>query len=478
MANTNIEVFEIKSASQITQDYRNAIISQNSSIDPNNPYTDYYFKSIAIGGICNGIMCDMYPSFINIFPQYRTGTFVDISLASYSSPVRFPATNATYTLSTLTEPINGQTFTLQVGSKLSSSISSDTYIISKTQFVSNTNSSWQNIEAINSVTGTGHILPLNTILTLQTAVVDSLNQPVTQLMVTACKDGTDQETENSASNRLLSITQIPKSGGRATDYYEYVLVDANALLSSETITDCVVLNNNQFNLSLPTPTAYPFAIFAVGGSAINDLILNGGLASFPAGGAFTPFDRGFTNSAEVITAMQNGNYPNKSLGINTPYFNVVSTQTLPLPIDVRISLREGYDQNSIIPVLTVDSQNKPIIANFSVADLVRREVRRVICSASLPLAINSIAIVNKSTASAILSIGIPISAITQRITEALGTASYAGEYATICKDAEVTYNGSISPIPLILGIPDTSSTQTLQWIYDITNYNAINVTTI
>lgn len=475
--NTNIvTIFQLPAQSDVAQDYRNYITAQNTAINPNIASSDFYLKSVALAGIATGAVADTASYFIQMFPQYLTGTFTNIGLSQRSLPPMQAATYAQAVLGTVNAP--AATFTVQVGMQLNSSVGA-IYEILTTSIIDITNSaSYNNIGAICTQIGAGNQIPVDSVLTFANPPIDSNNNPVATLTVQSSVDGSNAEANNGAVSRILAGTQIPKSGSRTTDYYYYIL-GGNNYVAGNLITDAITIPNNQFQSA-----NYNFGLFGVGGSQITDYILNQGLL---ANTTYLPFSRTLTNAA--ITAIGQSVATQQLINTN-PYINTVSTQNLPTEqssvvtpfFQIGVVLATGYNLTTLIQLNSTDQNNNPIVISLTVEQLIQREVRRAICQQGYG------ATQTLSAQGVILASTILVSTIEQQLDYALGTTQYNGIYATILIDRQVlTYNSTshayeYQNIAMNIGIPNPplnpSQNYNLDWIYDIADNSTIGYANI
>lgn len=454
MATSNI--FNLPTADDLTQLYKDTIQAEsNGTINPN--IGDYNYKAIAIGGFSAGIYADFSSGYKNYFPQYTQGQALTDWLEASSLPPLQPTTYATLTLQTNPPIAVGVTLTLTSGMELTDSTTGSKYLILENIIVDDTN--YNTIKGISNVAGVGFNLNVNAQLNFEDIPLNSLGNPVPSLYVVSSTDGTEAETENEAQQRLLNAWQIPQSGSRITDYQLYTL-DANQYLPNKIIVDSIVLNNNQFNNN----PDFNFAIFAVGGSPINDSVLNKGL--LPAT-TFEQFSRTIQDLTNTIAKIKQSIYVQQIIN-NKMWIDTVSTQIINFNIKIEVTLYNGFALSSNVPladgtILTVEQ-------------LIKRETRRAICGQ--PYGANQEISINSN----ILSSNIPLSTIEQRLDYTLGTYEYNGIYTTILKDRRITVDiGSgfmYQNIPLQVGIPAPTTSTTnapLEWIYDVNSYNNIIV---
>lgn len=476
--NENIAtIFALPTLEDVAQNYRNYITSQNSLINPNVPNTDFYLKSFGIAGISTGIVGDMSSYFINMFPQYKTGIFLDIGLQAAGLPPRFPATYASAILGTVSPP--SSPFTVQAGMQLNEPITNTIFQILTTQLILTTDAiSYNNIASVCTIIGSGNQLAPGTVLFFATPPIDDDTNPVLSLTVKSSVSGTDVESDDQANLRLLEASQIPRSGSRITDYFYYGL-DANVYPVPETINWVLTLPNNQF-----LSANYNFGVFGLSGTGITDAILDKGIIN----NNYVLFDRSI--SAGTISAIETSIRIQQLINAN-PYVDSIGTQFLPtylLPyIQVKVILQVGFDLSSVIKINTTDPHNAVI--SITVEQLIKREVRRAICQQ--PYGANQ----TYSASGAITSSTIFTSSIEDQLGYALGTAQYQGIYATVLLDRIIEINdgtGTYLPTNIILspggfqtnnGIPNPPPATTgggypLLWIYDITDNTTVGYNNI
>lgn len=462
-------IFDLPSIDTLAQSYRNYITATNADVNPNIVNSDFWLKSIALAGITGGALSDAAVEFINIFPQYLTGSYINVGLSQRGLPAQYAATYATAILGTVTVPISP--FTVQSGMQLTNSYNNAIYEILTTATINISDpASYNNIGAICTVVGTGNQLPVSTVLTFTNPPLDNNGNPVTTLTVQSSTDGANQESDTDADTRVVKAAQIPKSGSRVTDYY-YFALDGNQYLGSQIITDCQTLPNNQFQ-----SLNYNFGVFGIGGTAITDYILNQGILYGVSPGTYTPFTRTLPNSA--ITAISQSISVQQQIEAE-PYVNTVSTQNLPTEqmsvvtpyIQISVTLYPGLTLSSVLQINSTNQYGEPIIISITASNLIKREARRAICQQNFG------ATQTFDGNGAIVSSKILLSSIEQQLDYSLGTIQYQGAYATILADRQIfIYDPAISNynyinIPLDIGIPAPPSNPVinypLEWIYDI-----------
>lgn len=465
-------IFNLPSVETYSQNYRNYVIAENPEINPNIKNTDFWYKSIGIGGIGAGIIGDAAINFINIFPQYLSGAYINLGLSARGLPAQFAATYATATLGTGSAP--SATFTVLAGMQLTNTYNNAIYEILTTTTINISDSaSYNNIPAICTVLGLGNQLPNGTVLTFSNPPLDVDNNPVDTLIVQSSADGSNAETSNAAVQRVLGATQIPQAGSRITDYYNFAIVGGNQYLGGTTpvITDCVTLPNNQFQ-----NVNFNFGVFGIGGTPITDYILNQSILYGSTPGTYTPFTR--TLPSNAITAISNSIQAQQQIDAK-PYVNSVITQNLPTVqsfvvtpyFQVSVTLYPGLTLSSVLQINSFDQYGDPIVISITVSNLIKREIRRAVCQQDYgaTLSLNSNGGIIGST--------ILLSSIEQQLDYALGTANFQGAYATVLVDRQVfVYNPSVpgyayGNIPLSIGVPNPPSSPItdypLAWIYDI-----------
>ena len=473
-------IFNLPSLDILSQKYRNYITATNADVNPNITKSDFWLKSIALAGITGGALADAAVEFINIFPQYLSGAYINIGLAQRKLPAQYAATYATAILGTVTAPT--ATFTVQSGMQLTNTVNNAIYEILNTATINISDpASYNNIDSICTVFGLGNQLPPSTVLTFTNPPLDSNNNPVNTLTVQSSTDGSNQESDTQAVQRVVDGTQIPKSGSRVTDYYYYAL-DGNQYLANNIITDCITLPNNQFQSS-----NYNFGVFGVGGTSITDYILNQGILYGASPGTYTPFTRTLPDSA--ITAIAQSISVQEQIQAN-PYINSVITQNLPTRqmsivtpyFQISVTLYPGLTLSSILQINSTDQYGAPIVISMTVSNLIAREVRRAVCQQNFG------ATQSFNASGGIVSSQILLSSIEQQLDYSLGTAQYQGAYATVLVDRQVfVYDPAITGydytnIPLSIGIPNPPTNPVidypLAWIYDIADDSTIGYANI
>lgn len=467
-------IFDLPSIDVLAQAYRDYVTSQNTAVNPNIEDSDFYLKSIGLAGLISGAIGDAAINFINIFPQYLNGSYINLGLAARDLPMQQAATYAQANLGTVTAP--AATFTVQAGMQLTNSVTNVVYEILNTMTINISDpASYNNIPAICTVAGAGNQLAPSTVLTFSNPPLDVDSNPVETLTVQNSTDGVNAETDNEAVTRIVNGTQIPKSGSRITDYYYYIL-DGNLYLPDNAIviTNAITIPNNQFNSA-----NFDFGLFGVGGSAITDYTLNQGILYGISPGTYTPFDRSISDDA--ITAIQQSVTAQQLININ-PYINSITTQNLPTTesmvvtpyFQITVTLYPGLTLGTVLQINSSDQNGNPIVISMTVENLIKREVRRAICQQPFG------ATQTLDESGAIVTSQILLSSIEQQLDSALGTGQYQGTYATILIDRQVfiwqsgTGGGAVygyTNIPVDIGIPNPPPSPMidypLAWIYDI-----------
>lgn len=257
------------------------------------------------------------------------------------------------------------------------------------------------------------------------------------LTVTKCILGSNSESDQNAINRILLNQRSPSAGARESDYYNYCL-EANAQ-----VTDVIIVPN-WFKIN----SVGILGVVPLVGNTITDYQLDLGLLS----GDYQMYSR--EASTGILTQITNYIDSVRLIGANP---DVVPNKTFLITnytINIQVALDTGYNLNSIINVNTTDINNNIITANYTITQLIQKEVRRIICNQ--PYGATKISNTNWI---------IPLDNIYTGLNNQLSTD--AGAIAKILKYIAITGND----IP----VPNNSVSNTyISQTYDI-NYNKINV---
>lgn len=447
MALTN--VFNLPTLAEILTQYQDTVQSENPKANPYIPRTDWYVKGQALSGIMSGAYADLSLKAQEIYPQYRTGNSVDLTLAYLGLPQRIPETFGRgncysdaavfpFTVpsgTTLTNPDTGKVYTVYVTTVVTSA---STLI----PFIANT-------VGIGNQEHVGQQLNLSPVI-----------GAVTYLIVNNSTDGSNLETDSQAILRVLNAYRIPPGGSRTTDYYNFTL-EANALLASPEITDALVIPSFLTITNLDGV----LGVFGFGGSAPNDYLLNQSLINI------SPqlfYNR--TLSALGIDAITNSIFNQKLIASNvfasTNDTYILPTLTQPI-IKVTATLIPNITLATVLTIQSTDQNNEPIEIQITVSNLIKREVRRAIVNTPFGASTDPVTLVDHF---------IPISAIEQSLDYGLASVNINGIYASILADRKVeVFNGSIYgyfsiPVPYALNVA-----LNIQATYDVA-YTNITVT--
>lgn len=400
----------MKTQQEYYQQYVNLVKALNPAAIPDAAATDWWVKANSIGGIASGLDQDIYTFRQNIFPQYAGGNALDKFLASYNLQPRSAGIPATGYCRL--PAAQSQDVTLPANTQLS--ISNNKYFIQQTSTIKAGTVGQIPIQSTN--TGAGQQLANGTELKLDTPI-----SGIDKLVVLTMNDGSGSENDANVKYRILQAIQNPKLGGTKQDYISWATAQPN-------ITAAYVLAN---------------------------ILQTGILSVFVLSG---------TNDADAILA-----HPELSYNRTTTKFDIQTVQNYietqrPINDNALVSTTDTqiYTEADTLNIgviliqnLTLDTQLPNF--NLTVADLIRREVRRAFIQSPLYAA----------------QIGkgrfILLSDIVQAIDNGLSATS--GIYAQILIDRKVDYKGSQDNIPIDVTIqPDNN----LFLVYDI-KYSAINV---
>ncbi|MDQ5920951.1 MAG: hypothetical protein QG673_1007 [Pseudomonadota bacterium] len=399
----------MKTQQQYYQQYVNFIKALNPVAVPDAPATDWWVKANGIGGIASGIDQDIYTFRQNIFPQYASGNALDKFLASYNLQSRSAGTPATGYCSLA--DVQTQDITIPVNTELS--ISNNQYFVQQTTVV--IGGSLGQIPIQSSNTGAGQQLANGTELTL-TEPIGSIDK----LVVISMNEGAGKESDPNVRYRILQAIQNPKLGGTKQDYITWATSQPNITASY------VAANILQTGI---------LSIFVLSGTNDPDVILA------------NPYAYNRTTTDPDIQIVQNYIETQRPINDNA-LVSTTDTQIYSEPtINVGVILIQNLTLDTLLPEFN----------NITVADLIRREVRRAFISTPL----YGTKIGNNRY--------IRLSDIVKSVDT--GLSADEGVYAQILVDRTIDYKGSQDNIPINTSIQQDNN---LFLIYDI-EYQAINV---
>lgn len=401
----------MKTQQQYYEQYVTSVKALNPIAVPDAPATDWWVKANVIGGLASGIDQDIYIFRLDIFVQYASGNALDKFLASYNLPPRSAGVPATGYCS-LTS-VQTQDIILPANTKLG--ISNNQYFIQQTTTIKAGTLGQIPIQSTN--TGSGQQLANGTELALTEPIGN-----IDKLVVLNMNDGAGSESDHDARYRILQAIRNPKLGGTKQDYITWATFQPN-------ITDAYVVAN-----ILQTGI---LSVFVLSGTNNPDVILdkpdiiynrNTTLPDMEAAQDYIETQRPINDNTLVSTA-------------NTQIFSEANT------INVGVVLIQNLTLSSLLPDFN----------NMTVADLIRREVRRAFVMSPL---------YGKA-----LSGGrfVLLKDIVQSID--IGLSANSGIYAQILIDRKVDYKSTQNNIPINTSIQQDNN---LFLIYDI-QYVAINV---
>ncbi len=404
----------MKTQQQYYQQYVNFVKALNPIAVPDAAATDWWVKANSIGAIASGIDQDIYTFRQNIFPQYASGNALDKFLASYNLQPRSAGVPATGYCSLPT--VQAQDVTLQANTQLS--ISNNQYFIQQTTTVKAGTLGQIPIQSAN--TGSGQQLANGTELKLTNPVGN-----IDKLIVLSMNDGAGSESDPNVRYRILQAIQNPKLGGTRQDYITWATSQPNITAAY------IVANILQTGI---------LSVFVLSGTNDPDVIL-----SKPD----IIYNR-TTTKPDMQTAQ---NYIETQRPINdNALVSTTDTQVYAdaNTINVGVILIQNLTLTTILPDFN----------NMTVADLIRREVRRAFISSPLYGTLIG-------SARFVL-----LSDVVQSIDTGLSVTG--GIYAQILIDRKVDYKGTQGNIPIDTTIQQDNN---LFLVYDI-EYAAINVYTL
>lgn len=442
-----IDIFDLPSIEEIELKYKDIVKSNNSKTNPYTQYSDWDFKAKALAGITGGAHADIRQYGLNIYPQFQSGIAIDLTLASKGLPPRIPTTYGSGYCQT-----EATTFPFMVtsGTTLTNPSTNTQYIVTQDILVTGTSTK---IPFIASTPGIGSQETINTHLTISPSITSG-SETINYLVVKSSTDGSLAESDAQAQQRLLNALQIPAAGARQTDYYNFAL-QANDLLDNPEVTDAIVIPR-----ALTYLQQFVMGVFALGGSQPDDYLLNQSLIN---GNSQIYYTRTLSDTA--VAAVVNSIYNQKLIALNL-YIGTNDTYILPANlgqplIAVEVTLAPNVTLNQVLTIQSTDQFGEPLNIQITVANLIKREVRRAIVT--MPYG----AVVDNNS-----NRYIPISSIEKSLDYGLSSSNFSGVYASIIADRKVTvYNGS-SYGDFDISVPSliTSSTN-IQFTYDIAYTN-------
>ena len=310
--------------------------------------------------------------------------------------------------------------------------------------------------------GSGTFIGADTTLT---ATIPILTVPtlITAIVVTSIA-GQNQESDQSCVNRLLLQQRSPTSGCRTQDYYKF------AREANTAVTDVIPV--------FPYKTINginSLGIFPLIGSFITEYQLNAGLLSivYPTTTPPTiPLD--FTQYSRAIDA--------PTLAIVNTY--ILSEQLLGLDVitgscqtftvdtnnlTVAVTLLPIYAIFSVIQIQSLDASNNVITISINIADLLQREVRRVVCNQ--PYGGTDLGDPTYNF--------ITLNDIVEGLNHQLSYNN--GQIAKLLLDVKVTYYDPLLPSYKDIPVPKQqfgsalNTAGTFEGIYDIIAYNTVTI---
>jgi hypothetical protein len=335
---------------QLKNDYKNYLQAENSAINAFAPNSSW---SVLAGGT-SGVFLDLYYNLQlltnSIYVQNAVGDQIDQWLYRQGLPARGGETFA-YVLVTITPAV---VTAIPVNTQFTDSVTGNVYQNLLEIPIGATSATLYSTKS-----GNNYLEPTGAILTNNTINV----------VVTTSVNGQVEESDQSCITRILTALRSPVSGSRETDYQVYAL-DFNTTLISPVVTNSIpIVNFTVIN------NVGVFGLFAMGGTPITEYQLNLGL--LPAT-AFVEFSRAL-DSATVIDLnnyIQSLRLVGLTIEVGTVITQVVATNALPLSASV--SLVPGYSMDTILTIPSQDVNDNPISIQISVADLIKREIRRAI----------------------------------------------------------------------------------------------------
>lgn len=424
----------------------------NSNTTDISEFTDIQIQAKSIAGVCAGVAQDASILFNSIYPQNSDAFGVNTQLSARGSSPQYPATPAQITCNVVGVPID-KIYYIPLSTVLYANDNSTYQIVANNPLLDYVIVTANNpaLTLLSIKKGSNTLQEIGNILKFSPAIVpiDNSNNPLYTAIVTQSIDGANEESITNAVNRLINLYQVPLASSRTTDLKNIII---NPAIGTN---DAIVLCNNQLQYS---SDLFTVGAYVVGGSPVNDELLNKGLQT---GTTAQVFNRSLNSTIQQITQQKlvAQNICNLFPNTNTIATQGITTITNPATpyIKVSVGLQFGYTLSSRIQLSS---------GVFTLYQLIQREIRRAICSqpfgASLSVDLND---------GSIQSSSIPISALEQALDEAFGTPTTIGTIGQYLTNRTVLlYDGttwSYNPeIALNLGIP-VADNDTLKWNYDI-----------
>ena len=403
----------MKTQQEYYQKYVNTVKALNPVAVPEATATDWWVKANGIGGIASGLDQDIYNFKQNISPQYASGNALDKFLSSYNLSPRsagIPATGYCSLPKTQTQDVT-------IPANIELGISNNKYFVQQTTLIKAGSLGQIPIQSVS--TGKGQQLAHGTELKLAKPL-----GAIDKLVVLAMNDGASTESDPNVRYRILQAQRNPKLGGTKEDYRTWSKSQPN-------ITDAYVVPNILLKGVL--------SIFVLSGTNNPETILDKPDITYNR-----------TTTRPDIVTVQNHIETQRPINDNalvsttdTQIFNEANT------INVGVVLIANLTLNTRLSNFN----------NLTVADLIRREVRRTFISA--PLYGTKLGGSGKRY--------ILLRDIVETIDTSLSINQ--GVYAQILVDRRVDFKGTQNNIPINTSIQQNNN---LLLVYDI-KYSAINI---
>jgi hypothetical protein len=431
----------IETLENLKQQFKDALQAINSKINPYKPNLAWDIISQGIASIFLNLYANLNQVLSFLFPQNAQGDRVDQWLYKNGLPARmglsygFIVVEFSTIISTAIIPVN----TIFTDQK-----SGNTYQnLQEIDVTAITDNDVFTLYAVNP--GNTIFEPINALLTNNSGDI---------VAVLSCNIGQTEETDQQAIYRILQAEQSPLSGARITDYAVFD-IQANKLvpIGFAKVTDSIQIQN-----FVKVNGVGKLGNFILVGQQMTEYVLNQGLlpdTDFISYSREAPQDL-----IDIVT-----NYINSirlaglTIITNTSKTYLITNAFMKLIVEV--TLLKGYSPTTPITIESQSENNQPIQITLSVTDLIKREIRRAICSQ--PYGGTRIMGQNYITLDS--------------INDALNTTllSNKGTLAQILVDVDV--QGVQNNIHENILVPDYSSNaKYIQYIYDLYDYDSIDLT--
>ncbi len=326
--------------SNLRNQYKNYLQSANSQINAYSPNSFWDIDSGAMAAILLDLYINLQIVQNSIYPQYSSGDQVDQWLYSRGLPARIGAT---------------------YGSVICILNSAAPATISINQTFTNGNITYQSLQNI-TITNNTTVFTLYSLTPSlqQNATINMLLTSGTVVVkVQTITQGTQEETDQSAINRVLQSVLIPQAGARQTDYSVF------AIKANSQVTYSIIIPSYKTISGVGI-----LGIFPLVGNVISNYTLDQSFVSF------IPYSR--QASSDVINSVNVYIQNQKLVGL-TAIIGSCNTYILP-SFTVTVSILNSYSLSSPITYNSQDADNNPIQNTLTVQQLIQRTIRAGICN--------------------------------------------------------------------------------------------------